>query len=244
MSQSKDEKVEDALKFIEEQLEIYSEDEIATVNSFGKDSILTQWLVRKVNPKIRTLWIKPPFLPDATIDFARKVTQMWNLHLIVVTSDKEKDREFMENVVYKPKLWKTNPELCCQIFKVEPIMKTVNELGLKAWFSGMRKTESEKRSIYTRIWKQGDFTKLHPILNFTEADVWRITAANHLPVHPWYAKGYRSLGCEPCSFPNVWNSERGGRWKDTLMEGGDMSLVNPAHSYVESIALLLPPIYA
>ncbi|NIO38139.1 phosphoadenosine phosphosulfate reductase family protein, partial [Candidatus Bathyarchaeota archaeon] len=51
------------------------------------------------------------------------------------------------------------------IFKVEPVMRAVEELDLKAWFSGMRKTESEKRSMYTYVWPQGPFVKLHPILD-------------------------------------------------------------------------------
>lgn len=219
-----DEKVQQALVFIKEQLEVYPADKIATTNSFGKDSILTQWLVNQVNPNLLVLWIKPPFLPDETVVFARQIIDEWNLNVKVLISEREKDKQFMENVVYKPRLWKTNPELCCQIFKVEPVMRAVQELELDAWFSGMRNTESEKRGIYTRIWKQGRFTKLHPIINFTESDVWRTIAVNHLPVHPWYGLGYRSLGCEPCSSPNTWNSERGGRWADTMMEGGDCGI--------------------
>jgi len=113
---------------------------------------------------------------------------------------------------------------CCQIFKVEPIMRAVNELGLQAWFSGLRRTESEKRGMYTHEWRQGDFVKLHPILDFTEADVWRYIATHDVPVCKLYAEGYRSLGCEPCSHPNVWYAERGGRWKDTMMEGGDCGI--------------------
>jgi len=217
-----DEKVEKALDFIRENINKY--ERIATVNSFGKDSIVLQHLVNQVDPNLLVLWIKPPFLPKETVKFAKKVIEMWNLNVQVVTSRFEKDQEWMSNVVYKPKLWKTNPELCCQIFKVQPIMQAVQELDLQAWFSGMRKTESEKRGMYTPVWKQGPFTKLHPILEFTEADVWRYLATRNLPVHPWYGEGYRSLGCDPCSAPNTWYAERGGRWKDTMMEGGDCGI--------------------
>lgn len=217
-----DKKVEFALKFIEGNLMRYKR--IATPNSFGKDSIVLQHLVNQIDPDILVLWIKPPFLPKETVQFANKVIKEWKLNVKVLTSTREKYKGWMKQIVYEPKLWKTNPELCCQVFKVAPIMKAVRELNLEAWFSGMRKSESEKRNMYTHVWEQGSFTKLHPILNFTEADIWRYTAVHKLPVHPWYALGYRSLGCEPCSFPNVWNSERGGRWHDTLMEGGDCGI--------------------
>lgn len=217
-----DKRVEGARQFIESSLEKYNR--TAVVNSFGKDSMVATHLVLQVDPDILVLWIKTPFLPQDTIDFAERVTKEWNLNLKVVESEKIKNKDFMEEVVIKPNLPKTNPELCCQIFKVEPVMKAVRTLDLKAWFSGLRKTESEKRGMYTRVWKQGPFVKLHPILDWTEADVWRYTAVHKLPVHPWYGLGYRSLGCELCSFPNVWHSERGGRWKDTMMEGGDCGI--------------------
>lgn len=213
-----DEKGEDALNFIKEKVEEY--ERIALINSFGKDSMVVMHLVRKVRPEIPVLWIRSPFLPKETIELAEKVTKMWNLNLKVVESEFVHNKEFMENIVLKPDLPKTNPEACCQYFKVAPLMKAVRDLDLEAWFSGLRRTESEKRGKYTRVWRQGPFVKLHPILEWTEADVWRYTAVHKLPVHPWYGLGYRSLGCEPCSFPNVWTAERGGRWKDTMMEGG------------------------
>jgi len=225
-----DEKVKFALDFIKENVEKY--DRIAFVCSFGKDSMTALHLIRQVKPDILVLWIKPPFLFKELIDFAYKISREWNLNMKVVESQKIKDKKWMEEVVYKPKLWKTNPELCCQIFKVEPIMRVVNELNLQAWFSGLRRTESEKRSMYTHVWKQGKFVKLHPILEFTEADVWRYIATHNVPICKLYAEGYRSLGCEPCSHPNVWYAERGGRWKDTMMEGGDCGIhCTPPHIF-------------
>ena len=34
---------------------------------------------------------------------------------------------------------------------------------------------------------------------FTEKDIWRYLALYKIPVNPLYKKGYRSLGCKPCS---------------------------------------------
>jgi len=212
-----DEKIENALNFIQTNTNKYKR--IATINNFGKDSIVTQWLVNQVKPDLPVLWVIPPFLPKETITFAEQVIKDWNLNIIRVRNDEMlQDKQFMENVIYKPKIWMNNPENCCVYFKDKPMFEKVCEMKLQAWFSGLRATESEKRSKFTREWKQENFVKLHPILDWTEADVWRITAAFKLPVHPWYGLGYRSLGCANCSFPNVWYAERGGRWKNTLLE--------------------------
>jgi len=217
-----DSKVNEALLFIGSQLDEYNGN-IPVLNSFGKDSLVVLHLVRRLHPEVEVWWIKPPFLPESTLIFADRVTKKWKLNLKVYESAHVQSSTWMQDIVYKPKLWLTNPELCCQVFKVQPSMDAVKERGVKAWFSGMRNTESEKRGMYTKIWKQGPnaVIKLHPIIDFTEADVWRYIACNKLPVHPWYELGYRSLGCAQCSFPNTWNSERGGRWKNTMMEGGD-----------------------
>lgn len=47
--------------------------------------------------------------------------------------------------------------------------------------------------------------RVHPILHWTERDVWEYTQEQNLPINPLYfAKGglrYRSLGCKPCTQP-------------------------------------------
>ena len=52
------------------------------------------------------------------------------------------------------------------------------------------------------------------MLNWTKADVKRYMEENHLPSHPLYEKGYRSIGCTPCTVAVGLNDdERAGRWK-------------------------------
>ena len=50
-----------------------------------------------------------------------------------------------------------------------------------------------------------DHVRVHPILHWTELDVWRYVRDRKLPLNPLYfAKGglrYRSLGCKPCTQP-------------------------------------------
>ncbi len=212
-----------ALGFIRDNIEKY--DKIATLSSFGKDSIVLLYLVRRVDPTLPVIWIRTPFLPKETVELAERLAREWVLNLRVAESDKVHDKEFMKNMVSKPDLPKTNPELCCQIFKVKPAIDVVEELDLEAWFSGLRATESDERKHFTPEFIQGDFVKLHPILNWTEADIWGYIASHDLPVHPYYKKGYRSIGCDPCSSPSQpRESERDSRWRGTRMCGGGCGL--------------------
>jgi len=45
--------------------------------------------------------------------------------------------------------------------------------------------------------------RVHPILHWTELDVWNFIRKENLPINPLYFKGYRSLGCEPCTKPTA-----------------------------------------
>ena len=227
-------KIENSIKFIKENVDKYGDD-ICLISSFGKDSNVVTHLVIQEKPDIPVLWVRPPFLPKETLKLSKHLVAEWGLNLVEVESNLLHDHDFMQNIVYEPNLPKTNPESCCQLFKDEPMFKKVKELGTKAWFSGLRNTESEKRGMFTREWKQGDFTKYHPILEWTEIDVWNYTKNYEIPYHSWYLKGYRSLGCEVCSFPTeppskdldelieklkvTKNSERKGRYMDTAHIG-------------------------
>lgn len=52
----------------------------------------------------------------------------------------------------------------------------------------------------------GTHIRIHPLLDWTELDIWEYILAENIPIIPIYfdqGKGerYRSLGCYPCSFP-------------------------------------------
>lgn len=216
-----DEKVLESLDFIREKINEFNK--IAVLCSFGKDSIVLLDLMMKVEPGIQVIFINTPFKPKETLEFRDHVVKHYHLNFKEYVSDYVSKPEIMKEVVFKPNLPKTNPELCCQIFKVKPAIRAVKELDLDAWFSGIRATESEHRRFFSRVFKQGNFVRLHPLVKWTEADIWRYTASHHLPVHPWYALGYRSIGCKPCSSPGG-ETERAGRWKNTHKCGGECGI--------------------
>lgn len=50
---------------------------------------------------------------------------------------------------------------------------------------------------------ESDHMRIHPILHWTELDIWRYIKAREIPIHPLYfsrdGKRYRSLGCTRCT---------------------------------------------
>lgn len=55
--------------------------------------------------------------------------------------------------------------------------------------------------------------KINPLLNWTKLDVKKYMEEHNLPSHPLLEKGYRSVGCSPCTIAiGVSDDERAGRW--------------------------------
>jgi phosphoadenosine phosphosulfate reductase len=85
---------------------------------------------------------------------------------------------------------------------------------MQAWISGIRRDQTAARAHARILESQPDgLLKINPMLNWTAADVRRYMEENHLPAHPLFERGYRSVGCAPCTVAiGVGDDERAGRW--------------------------------
>jgi phosphoadenosine phosphosulfate reductase len=85
---------------------------------------------------------------------------------------------------------------------------------MKAWISGIRRDQTSIRAHARILELQTDgLLKINPLLNWTRDDVKRYTEEHRLLSHPLLAKGYRSVGCAPCTLAvGVNDDERAGRW--------------------------------
>jgi phosphoadenosine phosphosulfate reductase len=207
-------KIAHSKKIIKDALHNYRK--VAVACSFGKDSIVLVHLVSQIDQSVPIFTVMTPFKPKETFKYKDKMIKMWRLNI------KEYYQKDDINAK-KRKLWLKNPDECCEYFKVKPTKKAVENLG--AWITGLRCTEGKTRINYQEIEYKKNLVKINPILNWTELDIWRYIAINKIPVHPWYKKGYRSLGCEPCtSLISDNESERAGRWKGTKKCGGECGI--------------------
>ena len=210
-------KVETAKELIKETLGKH--EKVAVACSFGKDSMVVLHLARQVAYNFPVFSVMTPFKFKETLHYKSYMSDLWDLNM----------QTYMESFVGEQfDLYYTNPDACCQLYKVEQTKKAIHEMGLTAWITGLRRTEGRTRTNYEFIEVRDGLTKVNPILDFTETDVWRYLAINQIPVNPLYAQGYRSLGCEPCSKKEEDENEleRSGRWKGTKKEGGECGIHN------------------
>ena len=206
-------KVERSLALIRDAHEVFG-DHLVAANSLGKDSMAVWHLAKRVNPAIRGFIVTTRFKPQETKDFMRSVVAQWPELQVFSNDDPIPDNLFL-----------TDPDRCCDMLKVQPTRRAVEEMNVACWVTGLRCTEGRTRTDFQEIEERDEgLMKLNPILIWNEREVWQYLALHHVPVNPLYAQGYRSLGCAPCTRITTAPDERAGRWVGTSKCGGECGI--------------------
>jgi sulfate adenylyltransferase subunit 2 len=72
-------------------------------------------------------------------------------------------------------------------------------------YDNQQEVELSGWGLFATEFKDADHVRVHPILNFSEREVWEYTREENIPIVPLYlaknGKRYRSIGCMPCTQP-------------------------------------------
>jgi phosphoadenosine phosphosulfate reductase len=115
--------------------------------------------------------------------------------------------------LYGEELWKRDPNLCCNLRKVEPLKKILKEN--QAWITGIRRQQSPTRVNAQKVeWDQKfEMVKVNPLVHWSTKDVWNYIRANDVPYNPLHDRNYPSIGCRVCTKPVAPGEDsRSGRW--------------------------------
>lgn len=196
---------------IKEAYDIFKPDIIAT-SSFGANSGVLIDLIAKTNLPIKIVYINTGFLFKETLNYIETLKNLYkNLEFLEISSPQSRE-DFLKE--YGLDIIKENPDLCCKLRKVEPLANYLKENGIKAWFAGLRRGQTDYRQQLKKIeLTRTGLYKINPILDWTSKDVHYYMIKNNIPFHPLYEKGYTSIGCEPCTNLPDSTDERSGRWK-------------------------------
>lgn len=104
-------------------------------------------------------------------------------------------------------------QACCNVRKVEPLNRAL--AGRDAWITGQRRDQSATRATLAE--KEQDavrgIAKYNPLAEWSWADVTAYIARFNAPISALYARGYVSIGCEPCTKAiRPGEDPRAGRW--------------------------------
>ena len=133
------------------------------------------------------------------------------------------------NAFYESVEWRKR---CCEIRKVEPLNRALADVN--AWVTGQRREQSVTRAELNE--EEHDaargIAKYNPLADWTEAEVWAYLGTYDVPVNPLHARGYPSIGCEPCTRAiRPGEDSRAGRWwwesRDTKECGLHITPITP-----------------
>ncbi len=115
-----------------------------------------------------------------------------------------------------PELWKSNPDMCCNLRKVMPMTEALQDVDV--WLTGLRRTQSTTRAtVRVADWDwQYQLVKISPLASWERRDAWEYIKSNNVPYNELHEKGYPSVGCTHCTkhVPGMKVDEysRAGRW--------------------------------
>jgi len=188
--------------------------------SFQAEDIIVLDFLRKRIPQVPVLFLETGYHFAATYEFRDRVAAEWNLNLVNVLPEKTVAQQEADRGL----LYQSDPTACCQLRKVEPLMKALEPFDV--WFTGLRREQSPTRANLKKIEQHRlpsgkTLLKVSPLADWNWAQGWEYTGAQRLAYLPLYDAGYPSIGCEPCTaLPADPGNARSGRWGGRKLECG------------------------
>ena len=196
--------------------------QVFTTTSFQISGMVLLHMIKDLAPETPILFIDTLHHFQKTLDFKDRIVSEWGLNVI------ELKRDISWPVFrrrYGEKLFDRDPELCCQIHKVEPIHRAIRENpDYKCWIAGLRRDQSRIRSGIRIVEDSGGVLKVHPLANTTRDQVEWYLEKHKIPHNPLFDEGYLSIGCSPncCTRPprdgRPGANERTQRWSGSMKD--------------------------
>lgn len=150
-----------------------------------------------------------------TVELKNRLESFFGIEIESVRPEQTPEQQEAE---YGPELWQRYPDNCCTMRKVLPLQRKLGELA--AWITGLRRQQSDSRGktqilelYHFDVLRDRYILKLNPMAPWTREGVWEYLRKHKIPYNPLTDRGYRSIGCLPCTRPvGEGQHERAGRW--------------------------------
>lgn len=183
-------------------------------SSFGIQAALMLHLVTRIEPRIPIVFIDTGHLFPETYRFVDELVDRLDLNLKVY------------GPAHSPawlqarygRLWEKGLEgieRYNRIHKVEPMQRALTELRAGTWFAGLRRAQSGSRSQAPVLQLRNGRYKVHPVVDWSERELYLYLKKHRLPYHPLWEQGYVSVGDVHTSRP----LEPGMQWEQTRFFG-------------------------
>jgi phosphoadenosine phosphosulfate reductase len=216
-----DQKVEKAKSIIREAIEKFGTEKIAIAITGGKDSTTNLWIFNQV---CREMGVGLPvciFIDEGDVfneirEFVDHIKRLWSLEIaylknsdilshatnigdkIPVQSLSEINQAALQEIGFSESMLPFLPDstVCNHLMKTIPLREYITSNHIHAVSTAIRWDEQTARKDEDFFSDRTDpqHTRIHPILHFTERDVWIAIFKYDIPFNSLYKLGYRSLG--------------------------------------------------
>jgi phosphoadenosine phosphosulfate reductase len=184
--------------------------DLAIVSSFGADSAVLLHLVAQVDPSLPVYFLETGKHFPETLAYVETLKKQLGLMNVIAIHPNPADIKRFDPT---GELWETDPDSCCHIRKTEPLEPITEQFG--GWVTGRKRFQTKERGVLPHFeLTSDDRIKVNPLAYFSDADVNQYKIDHGLPEHPLFSKGYKSIGCAPCtSVVADGEDPRAGRWR-------------------------------
>jgi len=192
--------------------------DICFTSSFQAEDMVVLHLLLQHLPDVPIIFLETGYHFAALLEYRNRLTQDWKLNLInalPLTTLGEHEAQFgLLHII--------NPTQCCQIRKVEPLMRSLEPFTW--WFTGLRREQSPTRAHLKKVEDHRlpsgkHMKKISVLADWTWDRVEAYAREHDIPRLSLYDEGYTSIGCEPCTArPAAGADSRSGRWGGRKLE--------------------------
>jgi phosphoadenosine phosphosulfate reductase len=111
------------------------------------------------------------------------------------------------------RMFATDPDQCCRLRKVTPVMDYMDEKRPAALLSGRSRDQSNTRASLEFVETGPERDLVNPLVHWDRAALEAYANTRELPLNPLYDEGFLSIGCAPCTRAvKAGEHPRMGRW--------------------------------
>ncbi len=196
---------------IEKKIREYREQgkRLFTTSSFQTHSLVMLHIISKVDNTIPVYFINTGYLFPETVAFKDRVANEFGLTVVDLKPGTPK---FMQRDADGKLMFASDPDYCCYLNKTQPMETVLASFDI--WINGIRGDQSSvRKAMKVEQPAPFDTIRFHPMLDWTNRDIYAYIKEHDLPRHPLESNGYISIGCEPCTRkPDPEMMEREARW--------------------------------
>jgi phosphoadenosine phosphosulfate reductase len=191
--------------------------------SGGKGSLAVLRMVLDVNPDALVMFNNTGVEHPLTVKYVHELRDKWGFQLIetqpIMTfwqcAEKYGFPQIRSGKASRASATKKNTKspACCRYLKLIPAKKAYKDNHVDLIFTGIQAGESRPRFqtayqlgqyFYSKKWLA---SKCNPITFWTDEELWAYLKSNSLPTNPLYDRGFKRVGCLPCTGYVSWQRQ-------------------------------------